>query len=196
MTRSRNVGGAPDVTELLQAWSGGDRTALDALVPMVYDELRRQAARHMRKQPDGHTLGTTAVVHEAYIRLVRQPDPAWSSRAHFFGVASKVMRSVLVDYARAKRTNKRGSGDQLLSLGAIDSGAVAVPETAVDVLALDEALTRFAAVDPEGSRIVELRYFTGLTIEETAEALGISPATVKRQWVTARAWLKRELALS
>ena len=188
---------APDVTALLQAWGQGDRAALDALVPVVYDELRRQADRYMRRQPVGHTLGATAVVHEAYVRLVQRPGSAWRSREHFFSVASKVMRSVLVDHARARRAAKRGQGEVPLLLDEADAvGGAHQTQSAVDVLALDEALTRFAEFDPGKSRIVELRYFTGLTVEEIAEVLGVSPATVKREWTAARAWLKRELSAS
>ena len=179
------------VTQLLRAWSQGDRTALDELLPLVYRELHRQAERFMRAQSPGHTLQVTGLVHEAYLRIVDQ-DVQWQSRAHFFGVAGKAMRSILVDHARAHRAVKRGGGEQHLTLGA--AGAAAGDELAVDVLALDEALRRLAELDPEQSRLVELRYFAGLSIEETAEVLGTSPATVKRQWRVVRAWLKRELS--
>lgn len=182
-----------DVTALLRAWSGGDAAALDALLPSVYEELRRLAALHMRRQPDGHTLGATAVVHEAFLRLVRQPGTGFASRAHFFAVASRVMRTVLVDHARAAHAAKRGGGDVRLDLEVADSDPGRSSDGPVDVLALDEALTRYAALDPDGSRVVELRWFTGLTIEETAEVLDVSPATVKRHWTAARAWLRREL---
>jgi RNA polymerase sigma factor (TIGR02999 family) len=153
--------------------------------------LRRQAERFMRAQSPGHTLQVTGLVHEAYLRLVDQ-DIHWQSRAHFFGVAGKAMRSILVDHARAQRAAKRGGGEQHLTLGAARGAAGA--ETEMDVLALDEALKRLAELDPEQSRLMELRYFAGLNIEETAEVLGVSPATVKRQWQVARAWLKRELS--
>ena len=179
------------VTQLLRAWSQGDRTALDDLLPLVYRDLHRQAARFMRAQSPGHTLQVTGLVHEAYFRLVGQAGVEWQSRAHFFGVASKAMRSILVDHARARGAVKRGAGARQLTLGAADAaGGV---ESAVDVLALDEALRRLTELDPEQSRLVELRYFAGLSIEETAEVLGVSPATVKRQWRVTRAWLKREL---
>ena len=180
-----------DVTDLLRAWSQGDRAALDALVPVVYDELRRQAERYMRRQAPGHTLQTTAVVHEAYLRLAHQDGAGWQSSAHFFRVAANVMRSVLVDHARARRAAKRGGSAAPLTLSAADAAAGA--EGGVDVEALDEALVRLAEFDPGKSRVVELRYFTGLTIEETAGVLGVSPATVKREWTAARAWLKHEL---
>jgi RNA polymerase sigma factor (TIGR02999 family) len=180
-----------NVTQLLRAWSQGDRAALDGLLPLVYRELHGQAERFMRGQSPGHTLQVTGLVHEAYLRLVDQAGVEWQSRAHFFGVAGKAMRSILVDHARARGAVKRGGGARQLTLGA--AGAAAGVEAPVDVLALDEALTRLAALDPEQARLVELRYFTGLSIEETAEVLGVSPATVKRQWQVARAWLTREL---
>lgn len=180
-----------DVTSLLQAWSRGDESAFDRLLPMVYDELRRQARRHMRNQPPGHTLQATALVHETYLRLVGGEPVEWRDRAHFFRVAAKAMRSILVDHARARRAAKRGGGALHVSLGAADSGGRDSPE--LDVAALDEALERFTEIDPEKCRLVELRYFAGLSIEEAAEVLGTSPATVKRQWNTARAWLRREL---
>ena len=180
-----------DVTALLHAWSQGDRAALDELVPIVYDELRQRAARQMRQQSPEHTLRATALVHETYLRLAGDPVVEWQSRAHFFGVAAKVMRSVLVDHERARRTAKRGGVATRVTLGAASGVADTTPD--VDVLALDEALVALAELDPDKCRIVELRYFAGLTIEETAAALGISPATVKREWAMARAWLRREL---
>jgi RNA polymerase sigma factor (TIGR02999 family) len=180
-----------NVTQLLRAWGQGDQTALDELLPLVYRELHRQAEYFMRSQTPGHTLQVTGLVHEAYLRLVGQDGVAWQNRAHFFGMAGKAMRSILVDHARARGAAKRGGGGQPLTLGAADKAGALAPT--VDVLALDEALKRLAELDPEKSRLVELRYFAGLSIEETAEALGISPATVKRQWQVARAWLKREL---
>ena len=145
----------------------------------------------MRRQPPGHTLQTTAVVHEAYLRLARQDGAGWQSRAHFFGVAAKVMRSILVDHARSRRAARRGGDAAPLTLAGADAAAGA--EGGVDVEALDEALVRLAEFDPGKSRVVELRYFTGLTIEETAAVMGVSPATVKREWTAARAWLKHEL---
>ena len=179
------------VTALLQAWGRGDQTALDELLPLVYGELRRKARWYMRQQPAGHTLQTTELVHEAFLRLVDQPAVEWQSRGQFYGVAAKAMRSILVDHARARGALKRGRGRQQLTLGAADEAAGTTP--AIDVLGLDEALGRLAKLDPEQSRLVELRYFAGLSIEEAAEALGTSPATVKRQWRIARAWLKRDL---
>jgi len=182
------------VTKLLRAWSQGDRRALDELFPLVYPELHQQAERFMRAQPAGHTLQVTALVHEVYLRLVDREGVEWQSRAHFFGVAGKAMRSILVDHARARAAAKRGGAARQLTLGA--ASVAAETEPSVDVLALDEALSRLADLDPEQSRLVELRYFAGLGIEETAEVLGVSPATVKRQWRVARAWLRRELGAS
>jgi RNA polymerase sigma factor (TIGR02999 family) len=182
------------ITALLQAWSRGDRAALEALFPAVYGELRHQAERYMRRQPVGHTLQATALVNEAYLRLVDQKETEWRSRAHFFGVAAKAMRSILVDHARARQAAKRGAGAARLTLGQV--GDVADRTPAVDVLDLEEALQRLTELDPEKGRLVELRYFAGLSIEEAAEVLGVSPATLKRQWNTARAWLRRELSPS
>jgi RNA polymerase sigma factor (TIGR02999 family) len=178
------------VTGLLQAWGGGDAAALDQLVPLVYAELRRQAQRYLSRESPGHTLQTTALVHEAYLRLVDQRDARWQNRAQFFGVAAQLMRRILVDYARRHQAAKRGGSAIQVPY---EEGAVAAAGSEVDLVALDDALTRLAARDPQQARVVELRYFTGLGIEETAEALGISPATVKRDWAMARAWLKREL---
>jgi RNA polymerase sigma factor (TIGR02999 family) len=182
------------VTGLLHAWASGDQSALDALLPLVYEELRRQAGRYMRTQPPGHTLQTTALVHEAYLRLVGQPTVEWTGRAHFFGVAAKAMRSVLVDHARARRAAKRGGSAHAITLD--DAGGVAAPQASVDVLALDEALGRLAELDSRKSQLVELRYFGGLGIDEAADVLGVSPATAKRDWTTARAWLRRELSVA
>jgi RNA polymerase sigma factor (TIGR02999 family) len=179
------------VTSLLQAWSRGDQSALDRLLPVVYGELRRQARHFMRNQSPGHTLQPTALVHEAFLRLVGSEPVEWRSRAQFFGVAAKAMRSILVDHERAQRAAKRGHGAPVLTLRPEDSGDG--PGSNLDVEALDEALQRFAAMDPDKCRLVELRYFGGLTIEEAAEVLDLSPATVKRHWSAARAWLRREL---
>jgi RNA polymerase sigma factor (TIGR02999 family) len=179
-----------DVTGLLKAWGGGDPAALDQLLPIVYHELHRQAQRYLRRENPGHTLQTTALVHEAYLRLVDQRQAHWQNRAQFFGVAAQLMRRILVDYARQRQAAKRGGSAIQVPL---EEGAVAAAESHVDLVMLDDALTRLAALDPQQARVVELRYFTGLGIEETAEALNISPATVKREWAMARAWLKREL---
>jgi RNA polymerase sigma factor (TIGR02999 family) len=179
----------PDVTALLRAWSEGDRAALDQLLPAVYQELHRQAERYMRAQPAGHTLQTTALVHEAYLRLVSRAGAGWNGRAHFFGVAAKAMRSILVDHARARGTAKRGGGVEAITLTNVED----TDGRGMDVLELNDALERLAEIDPRKGSLVELRYFGGLGIEEAAEALGVSSATAKREWRLARAWLRREL---
>ena len=179
-----------NVTDLLIAWSGGNKDALDELIPLVYDELRRQASRYLRRERAGHTLQTTALIHEAYLRLVNQKDVHLQNRAHFFGVAARLMRQILVDHARTRGRAKRGGSDIRVSLD--EALAVAKDET-VDLIAIDEALNRLAEIDPQQSRIVELRFFSGLSVEETSDVLEISPATVKRDWRVARAWLHREL---
>ena len=181
----------PDVTGLLLAWSGGDTGAGERLLAAIYDELHGQAARAMRREGDAHTLQATAVVHEAYLRLVDQRRVAWRNRAHFYGVAAQMMRRVLVDHARARLADKRGGAFQRVSLAGL--GAAAADDADLDVLALHDALERLAVLDPDQARLVELRYFGGLGIEDTAEALDVSPATVKREWAVARAWLRREL---
>jgi RNA polymerase sigma factor (TIGR02999 family) len=185
------VGDPSDVTGLLRAWGAGEAGALDRLVPIVYGELRRQARRYLAREPEGHTLQTTALVHEAYLRLVDQRYARWESRTQFFAVAAQVMRRVLVDHARAHGAAKRGGAAISVPL---EESTAPVPEPDVDVVALDEALTRLAAFDPRQARVVELRYFAGLDVGEAAEVLGVSPATVKRDWTVARAWLRRELA--
>jgi RNA polymerase sigma factor (TIGR02999 family) len=179
-----------EVTRLLVAWGDGDRAALDRLIPMVHSELRRLARSYMSRERPGHTLQSTALVNEAYLRLVDQDGMRWENRAHFFGVAARLMRQILVEHARGRQAAKRGGGQYMLSLGQVDRSA---PRPDVNLMALDEALSRLEAVDPQKSRIVELRYFGGLSIEETAEVLGVSPATVNRGWSMARAWLRREL---
>jgi RNA polymerase sigma factor (TIGR02999 family) len=182
-----------DITNLLLAWSQGDRTALDRLTPLVYNQLRYLARRYMRSEVPDHTLQPTALAHEAYIRLVNQDRVNWRNRAHFFGVAAQVIRRLLIDYARERQRIKRGGGAVMVSW----SERIAVPEAKnLDVVALDDALTRLADLDPQQSRIVELRFFAGLSIKETAEALNISPATVKRDWMIARAWLYQQLKSS
>ena len=182
-----------EVTRLLRAWSDGDTGALDQLTPIVYDELRRLAARYMGRERPSHTLQTSALINEAYLRLVDAQAVRWQNRSHFFGVSAQVMRRILVDFARARRNLKRGGGAPPLSL---DEAMVSVPERSADLLALDEALERLAALNPRQSRVVELRYFGGLTEEEVAEALSISPRTVRNDWGLARAWLYRELSRS
>jgi RNA polymerase sigma factor (TIGR02999 family) len=178
------------VTQLLVAWSHGDEGALETLTPLVYDELRRLARSYMRRERAGHTLQSTALVHEAFMRLVDQ-NVRWNSRAHFFGIAAQMMRRILVDHAKAQSAAKRGAGAPRIEF---DEGLAASPQRDVDLLALDEVLDRLAKVDPQRSRIVELRFFGGLSNEESAEVLGVSPATVQRQWSGARAWLHHELS--
>jgi RNA polymerase sigma factor (TIGR02999 family) len=180
------------VTKLLLAWRGGDASAGERLLRVIYDELHRQASRAMRREGGAHTLQATALVHEAYLRLVDQSRVEWKNRAHFFGVAAQAMRRILVDHARARHADKRGGGQAAVSLENV--GAQEEGDAATDVLALHDALQKLAAVDPDQARLVELRYFGGLSIEETAEALGVSISTVKREWAVARAFLRREIA--
>lgn len=182
---------APEVTEMLRAWGAGDAGAADALVPVVYAELRRQARSALRRERDGHTLQATALVHEAWLRLDGQHDAQWESRGQFLAVAAQTMRRVLVDHERTRRALKRGGGATQVTLGDAEH-AVAAPD-AVDVLALDDALARLAIMDPRKARLVELRYFAGLSIPEVAATLGVSLATVGREWAVARMWLRREL---
>ena len=181
-----------DITQLLIAWSDGRREALDDLMPMVYADLRRVAAGYMRREGAGHALQPTALVHEAYVRLIDQKQVKWRNRAHFFGVAAGLMRRILVDHARRRRAEKRGGDWERVTLTGDEVATDAHKE--IDVLALDEALERLAEFDPQQERIVELRYFGGLTIEETAEIVGISAATVVREWTIAKAWLRADLS--
>jgi len=180
------------VTELLRSWARGDRSALDRLVPLVHDELHRLAHRCMRQEQAGHTLQTTALVDEAYLRLVDADNVRWEDRTHFFAIAATVMRRILVDFARARRAKKR---EAILLKAPVDLERlqVAAPQPDADIVALDDALQSLAVFDARGARVVELRYFGGLSIEETAEVLGVSPKTVKRDWAAARAWLMGEL---
>jgi RNA polymerase sigma factor (TIGR02999 family) len=181
---------AVNVTQLLIAWSEGRSDALEELLPLVYAELRRLASSYLRHEAVGHTLQPTALVHEAYLRLIDQRRVRWRNRAHFYGVAAQLMRRILIDHARSVHADKRGAGRDQVPLAAVDISALS---TDVNMLALDEALDRLAAFDPQQARIVELRYFGGLTIEETAEVLSVSPATVVRDWTIAKAWLRAEL---
>ncbi len=174
------------MTQLLIQLTDGDRAVLDELLPLIYDELRSLAANYLRRERVGHTLQPTALVHEAYLRLVNQTQVRWQNRAHFFGVAAQMMRRILVDHARAHHADKRGSDAPRLSL---DENIEVADERATELLALDEALTTLAEIDAQKSKIVELRYFGGLSVEETAEVLGVSAPTVKRQWRMAKAWL-------
>ncbi len=178
------------VTQLLQAWRAGDKTALDQLLPLVQTELHGLAKRIMSRERQGHTWQTTELVNEAYLRLVNQQQVEWQDRAHFFAVASQVMRHLLVDHARERQQVKQGGGAQRLSL---DEVALVAPDRSADLLALDDALNRLANFDKQKSRIVELRYFGGLTVEEVAEVLGIASITVKREWARAKLWLYKEL---
>jgi len=178
------------VTQLLLDWRGGDQHALDALTPLVYDELRRIARRYLQRERPGHTLQSTALVNEAFLKLIDQ-QVSWQNRAHFFAMAAQFMRRILVDHARGRHAVKRG-GEAACKL-TLDEGVAVASQRDVDVIALDTALERLAAMDEQQARIVELRFFAGLSIEETAEVLEISPATVKRDWAMARAWLFREL---
>lgn len=179
-----------EITNLLLKWSSGNKDALDELIPVVYPELRRIARQYMRRENKQHTLQTSALINEAYLRLVDQQAVAWQDRAHFFAVAAQVMRHILIDHARKYRYAKRGGGAQLVTL---DGVAVTAEQRAAEFVELDEALTRLAKIDPRKEKIIELRFFGGLTIEETAEVLGVSEITVKRDWRSARAWLLREI---
>jgi RNA polymerase sigma factor (TIGR02999 family) len=180
-----------EVTQLLQAWSDGNQEALDKLVPLVYEELHRLARHYMRDERPGHTLQTTGLVNEAYMRLVDWKNVRWQNRAHFFGVAAQMMRRILVDFARARQYAKRGGEARQVSLA---EAAVVSAERGEDLIALDDALENLTAIDARKGRIVELRFFGGLSVEETAEVLKISPRTVMREWSLAQAWLYRELA--
>lgn len=180
-----------DVTHLLIQWSKGDSAALDALMPLVYEELRRLAHHYLSREKRGHTLSSTALVHEGYLRLVKQKDVTWQNRAHFFGVASAMMRRILVDHARRQGYAKRGGGALTLAL---DEAIAAPQQREVNLVALDDALDSLAKLDERQSRMVELRFFGGLSIQETSEVLGVSAPTVKREWASARAWLYREIS--
>lgn len=180
-----------NITQLLLAWNEGNQEALDKLMPLVYEELHRQAARFLRRERTDHTLQTTGLIHEAYLKLVNQREVNWESRAHFFAIAANLMRRILVDYARAKKREKRG-GD-LVKLPFEEAKLVAGKEKSIDLIALDEALTRLGKIDERQARIVELRYFGDLTLEETAKALKISRTTVADDWAIGKAWLHREL---
>jgi RNA polymerase sigma factor (TIGR02999 family) len=179
-----------EVTVLLQAWRQGDAGALDRLLPLVYQDLRRVARAHLRDERPGHTLQATALVHEVYFRLMGRRSAMPQNRTHFFAVAARLMRQILVDHARRKRARKRGGGDTVITLQ--DVSPVAQPH--IDVLALDEALTELTACDPRLCKVVELKFFAGLNIDETAEALEVSAATVERDWVAAKAWLHQRLS--
>jgi RNA polymerase sigma factor (TIGR02999 family) len=180
-----------DVTQLLVAWSDGDQAARDRLMSVVYEELHRLAQRYMRRESPGHTLQTSALVNEAFLRLVDQRNVHWQNRAHFFAIAAQMMRRILVDYARSRNYAKRGGGERALSL---DEGLIVSDERSAEVVAVHEALEELAKFDARKSQIVELRFFGGLTIDETAEVLGVSPGTVMSDWTVAKAWLRREIS--
>lgn len=190
MAQDADAAGRERISKLLAEWADRDPAARDQLVPIVYEELRRLAGHYMRGERPDHTLQTTALVNEVYLRLAGIDGMRWRDRVHFFAMAATLMRRVLVDYARRRARDKRGAG---ISVTSLDANVLA-PQPAVDVVALNEALERLAAMDPQQSRVVELRFFAGLSVEETGEALGISPATVKRDWATARLWLYNELS--
>jgi RNA polymerase sigma factor (TIGR02999 family) len=188
---ARSVPSRTDITQWLAACKDGDPGATENLLPLVYDELHRQAVRFFARERAGHTLQPTALVNEVYLRLVKQDKMNWQNRAQFFGVAAQIMRRILVSHARARGAAKRGGAEERITL---QEGMAAAPERDVNLLALDEALTKFATIDPDKSRMVELRFFSGLSVEETAEVMGLSPRTIDRQWHTAKAWLQREIA--
>ena len=180
-----------EITQMLREWSDGKQEALDKLMPLVYDELHRQAARYLRKERQGHTLQTTALIHEAYLKLIDQRNVNWESRTHFFAIAAQAMRRILVDYAKAAHRKKRGGDDIKVPLE--EAMLVATKEKGVDLIALDEALNKLARRDEQQARVVELKFFSGLSLEETAEALHVSRATVAGDWSMAKIWLYREL---
>jgi len=180
-----------EITQLLLDWSHGDQAALDKLMPLVYEELHRLAHHYMSRERRGHTLQTTAIVNEAYVHLINQRGVQWQNRAHFFGIASHLMRRILTGYARSRQYVKRGGGAQQVSL---DEAMLVSEERVAEMVSLDDALNSLAQVDERKSRVVEMRFFGGLSIEETAEVLGVSPGTVMRDWTMAKAWLRREIS--
>jgi RNA polymerase sigma factor (TIGR02999 family) len=181
----------PNITEMLRQWSGGKTEVMDDLLPLIYEELRRRAAAYLRRERPNHTLQPTALVHEAYLRLIDQRQDNWASRDHFFAIAAQAMRRILVDHARGRHRQKRGGSNEDLPLE--DALLAAADESNVDLIALDEAMKRLAKLDPQQERIVELRYFGGLSLDEAANALSISRATAARDWQVAKAWLHREM---
>jgi RNA polymerase sigma factor (TIGR02999 family) len=182
---------AHEITRLLQAWTEGEQSALDRLIPLVYQELHRLAHRYMVGERSGHTLQTTALLNEAYLRLVDSPKPSWQSRTHFFAVSAQVMRRILVDWARSRQALKRGGQEQPIEL---EEALVVADAPGKDLVGLDDALKALAALDPRKSEVVELRFFGGLSVEETAEVLKVSPETVMRDWKFSKSWLRRELS--
>lgn len=188
---SHNDSGSPKITQMLRDWGEGRSEALDELLPHIYNELHRQAAAYLRRERPNHTLQTTALVHEAYLKLIDQKQVEWKSRGHFFALAAQAMRRILVDHAKSRHREKRGGPNEDVPLE--DQLLAVAEETNIDVIALDEALSRLAKFDPQQERIVEMRYFAGLSLDETAAAIGISRATAARDWAVAKAWLHREL---
>lgn len=186
-------GGSAEITKLLLDWSKGNRVALDQLIPLVYDELRRLASRHMNGEVPNHLLQTTALLHEAYLRLVDQQAVAWQNRAHFFGICARLMRQILVDHARSRGRLKRGGGVRAIEL---DEAVAMDPARSEEVLAIHDALEKLSAVDARKAQVAELRFFGGLSVEEAAEVLQVSPNTVIRDWSLAKAWLAREMGAS
>lgn len=180
-----------EITRMLRGWSGGSREAFDELLPLIYDQLHKQAARYLRRERNDHTLQPTDLINEAYLKLIDQREVNWQNRAHFFAIAGQAMRRILVDHARTKHRDKRGGDEEKLPLE--EAMTVVADEKNIDLIALDEALTRLEKNDQQQARIVELRYFSGLSLEDTAEALNISRATAARNWAMAKAWLHREL---
>ena len=189
-------GGSAQITALIRAWCAGDQSALERVTPLVYDELRRIAKRYMRNQRAGHTLQTTALVHEAYLHLVGSESTGWRDRAHFFAVSAQIMRRILIDAARARASQKRGGGVEYVThSAAVNLDEIAAPDSGrgTELLALEDAMTRLEQMDARKARVVELRFYGGLSVEETAEVLKVSPQTVMRDWRLARVWLAREL---
>jgi len=193
MSQEESSGSAVDITQLLRDWQGGDRAALDRLMPLVYDELHLIASRHLARERPERTLQTTALVNEAYLKLVDQRKVDWQNRAHFFALAARLMRRIVLDDARRRQRNKRGGDAIRVPIDGMEVSAPGAAVDALDVLALDRALTELEAIDVDQGRLVELRFYGGLTIEETAEVMGVSTATVKRDWAMAKAWLYRAL---
>jgi RNA polymerase sigma factor (TIGR02999 family) len=187
----KSVPSSMQITQLLKKWSEGNQEILDKLMPLVYEELRRQASRYLRRERSNHTLQTTALIHEAYLKLVDQKEVEWQSRGHFFAIAAQAMRRILVDYARERHRDKRGGNAENLPIE--EALMVSSQEKSVDLVALDEALTRLAEFDERQARVVELRYFSGLSIDETADVLGVSNVTVRRDWNMAKAWLHQQI---
>lgn len=186
-----NAAKSQEISRILQDWSDGRKDASGELMPLVYDELRRQAARYLRRERPGHTLQTTALIHETYLKLIDQQNVDWQNRAHFYGIAAQAMKRILLDYAKARHREKRGGEAENFPLD--EARFVVSDEKGVDLIALDEALTRLAGLDARQAGIVELKFFAGLSIEDIAETLQISPATVKREWNSAKAWLHSEI---